>query len=561
MINLLQLNRNMRTLRRYRQITRVLFKYGFENLLEYLNQSQFVARWRRLVRRKQPANTSLLQAERMRLALEELGPTFIKLGQILSTRPDIIPNEYIQEFAKLQDNVPPFTYEEVQEQIRTELGHEINELFSFFNIIPLAAASIAQVHRAQLKTGEKVVVKIRRPRIADLVNIDIDALMLLAVLAERHLPNSEIYDPVGLVREFARIIRREMDFSREGHTIEKFAANFTGDTTLYFPAVYWSHTSKAVLTMEFIEGHKVSDLEVLKQAGLDCKLIAQRGADAFLKMVLTHGFFHGDPHPGNLFIKPGNVICLLDYGMVGRLDEQLRNYLLDILMAIIRRDVDEVISLLLQSGDITDSLNTRTLRRDLSDFIDSYYEIPLKEIEVSKMFLEFIDIATTHQIKFQADLMLLSKALMTVEGMGRNLDPSFDMAEHLRPFIESAMKDRFSPRNLSAFLSANIKPYLHLARNLPKDIKEFLTRVNRNKFKIDLEHRGLDRLISELDKSVNRLSSSLIIAALIVGSSIVMQIDKGPKLMGFPLFAFMGYSIAGLIGFAWLIAIIRSGRM
>jgi ubiquinone biosynthesis protein len=449
----------------------------------------------------------------------------------------------------------------VQEQIRTELGHEIEELFSFFNIIPLAAASIAQVHRAQLKTGEKVVVKIRRPRIAELVNIDIDALMLLALLAERHLPNSEIYDPVGLVREFARIIRREMDFSREGHTIEKFAANFAGDPTLYFPAVYWSHTSKAVLTMEFIEGHKVSDLEGLDQAGLDCKLIAQRGADAFLKMVLTHGFFHGDPHPGNLFIMPDNVICLLDYGMVGRLDEQLRNYLLDILMAIIKRDVDEVISLLLQSGDITDSLNTRTLRRDLSDFIDSYYEIPLKEIEVGKMFLEFIDIATTHQIKFQADLMLLSKALMTVEGMGRNLDPSFDMAEHLRPFIESAMKARFSPRNLSAFLTENIKPYLHLARNLPKDLKEFLTRVNRNKFKIDLEHRGLDRLITELDKSVNRLSSSLIIAALIVGSSIVMQIDKGPKLIGFPLFAFMGYTIAGLIGFVWLIAIIRSGRM
>jgi len=313
--------------------------------------------------------------------------------------------------------------------------------------------------------------------------------------------------------------------------------------------------------MEFIEGHKVSDLVGLDQAGLDCKLIARRGADAFLKMVLTHGFFHGDPHPGNLFIMPDNVICLLDYGMVGRLDEQLRNYLLDILMAIIKRDVDEVISLLLQSGDITDSLNTRTLRRDLSDFIDSYYEIPLKEIEVGKMFLEFIDIATTHQIKFQTDLMLLSKALMTVEGMGRNLDPSFDMAEHLRPFIESAMKARFSPRNLSAFLTENIKPYLHLARNLPKDLKEFLTRVNRNKFKIDLEHRGLDRLITELDKSVNRLSSSLIIAALIVGSSIVMQIDKGPKLIGFPLFAFMGYTIAGLIGFVWLIAIIRSGRM
>jgi ubiquinone biosynthesis protein len=223
--------------------------------------------------------------------------------------------------------------------------------------------------------------------------------------------------------------------------------------------------------------------------------------------------------------------------------------------------VDEVITLLLQAGDITDALNTRALRRDLSDFIDSYYDIPISEIEVGPIFIDFIDIVNTHKIKLQADLMLLSKTLITVEGMGRELDPSFDMVGHLRPFIENAIKTRLSPRNIGAFISENLKPYLHLARNLPKDLREFLNRVNRGKFKIDLEHRGLDRLISEIDKSINRLSSSLIIAALIIGSSIVYQIDKGPTLMGFPLFAFMGYSIAGMIGLLWLIGIIRSGRL
>ncbi|MBT0665965.1 2-polyprenylphenol 6-hydroxylase [Geobacter pelophilus] len=561
MLNIIQLNRNIRTIRRYRQISRILFKYGFDHILEYLNIPSRLARGRRLFRQQEAKIATLSPAERMRLVLEELGPTFIKLGQILSTRPDVIPRQFVNEFAKLQDMVPAFSIDDVRSQVRHELHGEIEELFSSFDIEPIAAASIAQVHRATMLTGENVVVKIRRPNIEEQVETDIDALFWLAQLIERHIANKEVYEPVALVREFARTIRREMDFTREGHTIEKIAANFTGDPTMYFPKVYWNASSRGILTLEFIDGIKVSEHEALANVGMDLQEIARRGANAIIKMVLEDGFFHGDPHPGNVFIMPGNVICLLDYGMVGRLDEQLKNYLLDVLVAIIRKDVDEVIDLLLQSGDIADTLNTRHLRRDISEFIDSYYEIPLREIEVGRMFSEFIEVATTHQIKFQADLMLLSKTLITVEGMGRELDPGFDMVEYLRPFIEKAIKARISPRNIEAFFKENLKPYLKLARTIPRDVRNFLARVNRNNFKIDLEHRGLDRLIAELDKSINRLSSSLIIAALIVGSSIVMQIDKGPKLMGFPLFAFMGYSIAGMIGFLWLIAIIRSGRL
>jgi ubiquinone biosynthesis protein len=538
-----------------------LFKYGFDHILEYLNISGKVASGRRFLRQPESILANLSPAERMRLALEELGPTYIKLGQILSTRPDIIPRQFVNEFKKLQDMVPPFSIDEVRAQIRKELGGEIEELFSSFDIEPIAAASIAQVHRAALLTGEDVVVKVRRPNIVEHVETDIDALLWLAQLIEKHISNKEVYEPAALVREFARTIRREMDFKREGHTIEKISSNFRGNPTLYFPKVYWEVSSRGILTLEFIDGIKVSDHDALINAGMNLQEIARRGADAIIKMVLEDGFFHGDPHPGNVFIMPDNVICLLDYGMVGRLDEQLKNYLLDVLIAIIKKDADEVIDLLLQSGDISDSLNTRHLRRDISEFIDCYYEIPLQEIEVGKIFLEFIEVVTTHQIKLQADLMLLSKTMITVEGMGRELDPGFEMVEHLRPFIEKAIASRISPRNIEVFFKENLKPYLKLARTLPKDIRSFITRVNRNNFKINLEHRGLDRLIMEIDKSINRLSSSLIIAALIVGSSIVMQIDKGPKLMGFPLFAFMGYSIAGMIGFLWLIAIIRSGRL
>jgi ubiquinone biosynthesis protein len=560
-LRLIQLNRNIRSIRRYRQIGRVLFKYGFDHLLEYLNLSDFMARGKKIFRRSEIKIAQLSPAERMRLALEELGPSFVKLGQLLSTRPDVLPKIYITEFSKLQDMVPSFSFAEVRNQIRAELGGEIEDIYSSFETVPIAAASIAQVHRARLTSGEEVVVKVRRPDVVDLVETDIDVLMGLAFLAERHLPGSDIYDPVGLVREFSRTIRREMDFAREGLTIEKIAGNFAGDKTLYFPKVFWEKTSKGILTLEYIDGIKVSDLPALEKAGLDRSLIAKRGADAFLKMVLLHGFFHGDPHPGNVFILPENTICLLDYGMVGRLDKELKGYLVDLLLAIIKRDVEEVISLLNYSGDLPDQLNIRALKRDLAEFIDSYYEIPLQEIEVGRILMEFIEIITTYQIKFQPDLMLLTKALITIEGMGRELDPRFDMIEHLRPFMEKAISERISPRHLANDLREHFIELAHLLKNLPKDLKELLNRINHNKFKIDLEHRGLDRFIQELDKSINRLSSSLIIAALIVGSSIIMQTDKGPLLLGFPIFAFLGYTIAGLIGLWWVIAILRSGRL
>lgn len=560
-MNLLQLNRNIRSIKRYRQIVRVLFKYGFDNLLAYLNLTEFVTRWRRLFRRDDSAFTEFSQAKRMRLALEELGPTFIKFGQFLSTRADILPPNYIEEFAKLQDSVPPFSFEEVAAAIHKELGSEISDLFASFEPEALGAASIAQAHRATLKSGEDVVVKVRRPGIQELVETDIEALMLLAMMAERHLPNSDIYDPVGQVRELARTIRREMDLSLEGRTIERFAVNFAGDCTVYFPKVYWSFTSKALLTMEMIEGIKVSEIDRLVAAGLDIKLIARRGADAFVKMVLQHGFFHGDPHPGNILIRPDNVICMLDFGMTGRIDPFLKNHLTDILMAILKRDAEEVISLLIYSGDIIDSVNIRALRRDISEFIDKYYELSLQEFQVGQLLIDFTEIISEYRIKFHPDLLLLAKAFMTIECMGRKLDPDFDMTLHLRPLMEKEIRDRLSPKSTFKELFGNVNSYANLFRSFPKDIKEILNRINRDKFKIDLEHRGLDRFIKELDKSINRLSSSLIIAALIVGSSIVMQIGKGPLLLGFPLFAFMGYSIAGLIGLVWLIAIFRSGRL
>lgn len=563
MLTFSRINRNIRSLRRYRNILGILIKYGFGHVVEQLNINYYLELGRRIVTLGTAPKEieRLTQPERLRLAMEELGPTFIKFGQVLSTRPDVIPREYADEFRKLQDEVPALSFEEIATQVESELGRPLTEVFAEISPSALAAASIAQVHRGWLHSGEEVAIKVRRPGIQRVVETDLDILMGLAYLMERHLPGMDIYDPIGLVKEFRRIIQREMDFTREGHTIDRFAANFAANSKVHIPKVYWDFTGERVLTLEFIQGTKVTELELLAEQGHDLKAIARTGADFFLEQVLVLGFFHGDPHPGNFFIRADGVLCLLDFGMVGRLDEQLKFQLVDLLVGVLQRDVNRIIAQLLYAGELSDEVDLKQLRRDLGEFIDDYYEIPLMEVRVGKLLVEFVEILTRYRIKFPSDLMLLAKALVTMEGIGRQLDPEFNMVQHLRPFMEKLARERMAPANLSRELLGVAHAYGALIKNLPKDVKEFINRVNRNKFKIDLEHRGLEKFITDIDKSSNRLSFSLIIAALIVGSSLIMQTEKGPFLFGFPILGLLGYSIAGFLGLWLAIGILRSGRL
>jgi len=563
MLPFTRINRNIRSLKRYRQVLGILIKYGFGHIVEQLNIDYYLELGKRIVSLGTASREldRLSQGERLRLALEELGPTFIKLGQLLSTRPDIIPNEYLEELQKLQDRVPSVPTEQILTQVHLELGRPVEELFERFDTTPLATASIAQVHRGKLKTGEEVVFKIRRPGIENVIETDLDILMGLAYLVDKHLPGGEMYDPIGLVKEFRRSVNRELDFSREGRTIDRFSANFEDDDTVRIPSVYWDFSGRSVLTLEYLYGIKISNVEKLQQGGYDLKKIARDGATSFLKQVFEHGFFHADPHPGNLHILPGDVICIFDFGMVGRLDDDLKLQLTELLLSVLRRDVDHIISQLLYSGELVDESNLKNLKRDLSEFIDDYYDILLQDLKVGKLLIDFIDILTEYQIKFPSNLMLLSRALIAMEGIGRQLDPKFNMVEHLQPFTEKIVKERYSPANISKELTRTVQSYHSLSKSLPKDIKEFINRINRNKFKIDLEHRGLERLITDLDKSTNRISFSMVIAALIIGSSLIMQTDKGPILFGFPVLGLLGYTVAGFLGFGLAIAILRSGRM
>jgi ubiquinone biosynthesis protein len=556
-------NRNVRSLKRYRQVLSVLFKYGFGHIIEQLNIDYYIQLGKRAVTFGSTSRDlqRLPHGARFRLALEELGPTFIKLGQLLSTRPDLVPEDIINELKKLQDHLPAVPLDEVQAQIHSELGYPAEDLFASFEIIPLATASMAQVHRATLKDGTEVVCKIRRPGIEALITTDVDIMMGLAYLANKHLPGADMYDPVGIVKEFRRSIQRELDFSREGRTIDRFRKNFEEDETVYIPTVYWEYTGHTVLTMEYVSGIKISNFDELKRAGHDLKLIARRGANSFLKQVFQFGLFHADPHPGNLHILEDDVICIFDFGMVGRLDDELKIHLTELLLAVLRRDADHIITQLLYSGDLNDESSRKSLRHDLSEFIEDYYDTLLQDIKVGKLLFDFIQILSHHQIKFPSNLMLLSRSLIAMEGIGRQLDPHFNMVEQLQPFAEEIVKKRYSPGNMTRDMAGTIREYHALGKSLPKDIKEFINRINRNQFKIDLEHRGLERLVTDLEKSTNRISFSMVIAALIIGSSVVMQIDKGPSLMGFPVIGLFGYSVAGFLGFGLAIAILRSGRL
>ncbi|MDZ4185254.1 MAG: AarF/UbiB family protein [Desulfuromonadales bacterium] len=562
MLNVFGFNRNLRNLKRTRTIFAVLAKYGLSHLLDALHVSDYLLAAKIMLGRRSGEEIERFSMPvRLRLAMEELGPTFIKLGQLLSTRPDLIPADYADELGKLQDQVTPIPFAPLAEQIESALQQPLNVLYAFIDEIPLAAGSIAQVHRARLHSGEAVVIKVRRPDIEAIIETDLDILASLAAMIEKHDPTLAHYELSGVVRELRRVLRNEINLTHEGQIIKRFATYFAKDRTVRLPQVYAELTAETVLTLEYIDGIKVSDRETLLLKGYKPEQIAHNGAVFFLKQVLDFGIFHGDPHPGNFFILEDGIICMLDFGMVGHLSEDVRDYLVDLLQAVLGRDPERIVSLLASSGDLPDEVNLPNLRHDLAFFIDNYYDIPLHEINTGRLLDEFFGILSLYRIRFSPDLMLLAKALVIIEGIGRKLDPDFNMIVHLKPFMEKIVREKVSPAYLGKEASRVLISFATLFKNLPRDLQAFINRLNHNRFKIDLEHRGLDRLINDLDRSSNRISFSLLIAALIIGSSLIMQTEKGPMLFGFPALGFIGYSIAGFLGLWLAIAILRSGRL
>ena len=556
------ITQKIHNIQRLRQILQVLVKYGFGYIVDRLHIEQNII-GRRFVKLKSIKKLDVFNQPapvRARKVLEELGPTFIKLGQILSTRPDLIPLEFCKEFEKLQDKAPAIEYEKVKAQIENEIKQPIDKIFNNFSSQPVAAASLAEVHLAELKTGEKVVVKVQRPDIRRMITADLEILYGLAKLAEKHIKESRVYDPVGVVEEFKKTILKEIDFNVEANNIERFRRNFKDDDIVYVPEVFRDLSTAKILTIERIEGIKVSDIEKIEESGLDRKQIAINGANAVLKQIFIHGFFHADPHPGNIFVLDNNRIAFVDYGMVGRLDEETKVQFASILTAVVERDVSGVIESLIATG-VVEEADVKRLSLDLEELMDRYYGIPLKELEMGQFLMDAINVVSQNKIKIPPSLFLLSKALITIEGVGRKLDPEFNVAIHIKPFVGKLVREKYSPKRIAKELRRFAKELYVFASSFPKDLSLIFNKIKKGNLKVEFEHKGLENLISQMDKVSNRIAFSVIIAALIIGSSIIMQTNKGPLFLGFPVLGIFGFLIAGILGLWLVIAILRSGRL
>jgi ubiquinone biosynthesis protein len=549
------IGRTYRHLNRYRQILAVLFKYGFGDLLEMLKIDQYIEVGLQMISRKRATRVERLnRPQRLRMAFEELGPTYIKLGQILSTRPDLVPMEYIDELSSLQDKVPSFPFEQVRNVVSAEFGMPPEDLFDTLEEEPFASASIGQVHRAVLKDGESVAVKFQRPGIQKIIEVDLEIMLHLATLAERHIEELSFHRPVKIVEEFAKTLEKEIDYQNEATNMERVARYFLDDPHVYIPKVFRETTTTRVLTTEFIEGIKISDVEKLESAGLDRGILTARGANLVLKQIFIQGFFHADPHPGNIFVLSDNVICLLDFGMTGIVDRQTREDFVDLLDSIVHQNEVRASQALLKLTDWEYEPDRRQLEREVADFMGRHLYKPLKDIELGKLLQQLLELATALRLRIPPDIFLMMKAFSTVEGVAHMLDPDFDMVEQATPFITEVKLARYKPQRIADDVYDLATRLLHFFQQFPKDLLDLANLIRQQKLSLQVEHRGLESMLATHDRISNRISFSILIAALIIGSALIVISETPPLIYGISLIGILLFSAAAIMGIWLLVA-------
>jgi ubiquinone biosynthesis protein len=550
----------VRDLPRLHEIASVMIRYGWGDLVRALGISGVLERAGRVLHWHSTSEIRQLDAPvRIRRALEELGPTFVKLGQLLATRVDMFPPHWIAEFEKLHSQVPAVPYDMLYPDLVAAIKGEPGEVFAEFNPQPLAAASIAQVHRATLKDGMPVVVKIRRPGIEGVIRADLRILEHVAKLLESEVPDSRRYDPVHIVSQFRRSLMRELDLVREARNIDQFARHFAGDPLVKIPRVYWEFTNERVNVQEEIVGLAGVAPDKLRASGLDPKLLATRGADAVLRMVLEHGFFHADPHPGNMLFLPDNRIGIIDFGMVGMLTHLRRNQIVDMLHALTLRDEQAMLQVLLDWSGESVSDEDR-LAYDVTELMQNYDDLQLKDVKIGALLNDITALMRDNNLVLPADLTLLFKTLITLEGLGQQLDPEFHMIDHVTPFVERIIQQRYTPKSLLARGRKSVRETLDVLADVPRDVRHLLRDMRRGRVKIDLDLKRLDHFGHQLDSASNRLTMGILTASLVVGSSIIMTVEGGPQLFGLPLFGLLGFLIA-FFNSLWIIfSIWRSGK-
>ncbi|MCK5833590.1 AarF/ABC1/UbiB kinase family protein [bacterium] len=535
--------------KRYTQILQVFVRWGVVEVTgHFLNLHSI---------KKMPGIERLSSGARLRMAFEELGGTFVKIGQILSVRPDIVPLDVCDELRKLQDEVPSVSFDKIEPILSELYSVPIDDVFAKFDRTPIAAASLAQVYRATTKNGEEVAVKVLRPNIGRQIENDIALMQQLTKIGEHYSSLISDINPMSFVDEFARSLRRETDLVWERRNIERFTALYKGDETVHIPKVYPELSGQSVLVMEFIDGINISEIEKLRAAGLSPELVAQRGARLIVRSIFDFGFFHADPHPGNIFVLPGNVIAPLDYGMVGFVDDRVRGALFNMISGVIDEDINRFMRGLEAVCELPDGISQTELRRDIVLLTHKYYGLELQYLNVKEIGDDVFALFRRHRLHLPADLSLQCKALITVEGVGKALDPNFNTVEFLQPYVKRYLLERWSPKKLFESAEAIFEDALRASLKLPGRLDKITEKLQSGSLSVKLEHRRLEQVTDEISNASNRISSALIIAALLIASALVMSIDKGPQLFGFPLFSLINYGVGVVLGLYLVFDILR----
>jgi ubiquinone biosynthesis protein len=556
------IRKSIRNLKRYQEILRVFVKFGFNDIVNKISIAFRLRIDKNLLMTQHKDNHYALSSSvRLRRAFEELGATFIKLGQMLSLRSDIIPAEFAVEFSKLQDSVQKDEFDNIKSVLIKEFGKPSDEIFLEFDETPIAAGSVAQVHKARLKSGEAVAVKILHSGIAKKIESDLEILKDLARLIEIYIPESKHFEPHEIIKEFSKTIKKELNLVLEGHNIDTFRNYLQDDPIIKIPVVYWEYTTESILTIDFIKGIKISDLQNNEVIDVDKKQVTMNAANSLMKQIFEVGIYHADPHPGNIFVLPGNIIAPIDFGIVGRIDDEMRNTLVEIVMGIVGRDPHRIARILINVGLVDDHTNLRELKLDLMEFLDYYYSIPLNRIILSKLINEFVELTRTHQIKLPTDFIILAKTLAISETVARELNPQFSLTQVLIPFAKKAYLKKMNPFTRYRSLIRTLEESFDLLKKLPGDLQSILYKFRNDKFIITFKHEGLEEFSRTIDCSSNRLSFAIIIAALIISTSIFMNVGKENLLLNYPLIGICGFLVASILGIWLLIGIIRSGKL
>ena len=540
-------------LRRFKDIVTILLSYGLDEVVQRLNFPGA-----KLIKRIYTVEQEMGIYERIRCVLEDLGPTFVKFGQIMSLRPDLLPSDLLFELSKLQDKVPPVEFSEIRAVVEKGLGQSLENVFSAFDDEAIAAASISQVHRAVLKKdGAIVVAKVRRPGIRKKIQADLDILESIAQRLHNNSDDLAPYDLPNLVGVVRRSLIREIDFRTEAQNL-RIASAFASETEVQIPKVYNEYCSEHLLVMEYVPGEKIRDIDPDRE---DALRLAKQGLNAAIKQILEDGFFNADPHPGNLLITADMHLCILDWGMVGHLTERDRYELIGLLKSIIDKDSDALVNVLLRLSKIDGgSIDNRALERELLAILNNYFAVPIRDVNIGKLLLAIMTLLRNYHLQLPTELVIMVKALVTAEGTARLVYPELDVVSEARNYISRLAEQRYNPGNLWRSLQTNVSNIWAAQRDIPRQLLNIFSKLERGDLGLRFHLDKLERLVNTLENSSNRLTAGIIVASLIMGSSMIITTGVGPFIFGFPVLGVIGYFISTVIGLWLLIIILRAKK-